>query len=123
MNTVSRNRSKLATRSLLAALCAGAIGVGMSTACLAGPYVVAKAGTTKWEDFEGDDTDTYASLGVGFNGNEYFSFEIAYNDLGEVAADDAGDVTAEAYSTSVAGLLRWPMSSTFGVFLKLGLEA
>lgn len=123
MSTVSRNRSNLPMRSLLAALCIGVAGLGMGAVCDASPYVVVKGGSTKWEDFEGDDTDTYASIGVGFNGNKYFSVEFAYNDLGEVTGDEAGDIRAEAFSTSVAGYLRWPMFEHFGWFLKAGLEA
>lgn len=122
MKTVSRNRLNLCTGSLVAVLSIGVVGLGMSAVCHAGPYVVVKGGSTKWEDFDGDDSDTYASLGVGFHGNKYFSVEFAYNDLGEVTGDEAGNTRAEAYSTSVAGYLRWPMFEHFGWFLKAGLE-
>jgi len=123
MNTRSRHRSNLFGTSLLAALVISVASVGATTACHAGPYVVAKAGSSKWEDFSGDDADTYGSVGVGFNAGKYLSFELSYNDLGEVTGDEAGDVRAKAFSTSVAGYLNWPISTVFGAFLKLGLES
>jgi len=122
MKTRSRYLSNPFGKSLFAALIVAA-GVGMSTVCDAGPYVVAKAGSSRWEDFKGDDTDTYGSAGVGFNAGKYFSFELSYNNLGEVTADAAGNNRAKAYSTSVAGYLNWPISTVFGAFLKLGLES
>lgn len=123
MNTRSGKQLKFLRKSLPALVFVGFAGLGMSAACHAGPYVVVKAGTTEWEDFEGDDKDSFAALGVGFNAGKYLSFELAYNDLGEVTGDEAGDIRAEAYSTSVAGYIHWPMFEHFGWFLKLGLES
>lgn len=127
MNTVSTIRSTIRStiskKPLFVAVLAGVVGLGTSAACLAGPYVVLKGGASTWEDFEGDDNDTYASVGVGFNGGKYFSFEFAYNDFGKVEGDEAGTITADAYSTSVAGYVHWPMFEHFGWFLKAGVEA
>jgi hypothetical protein len=114
---------KFLGKSLSALAFAGMAGLGMSAACHAGPYVVVKGGTTQWEDFEGDDKDSFTALGVGFNAGKYLSIELAYNDLGEVTGDEAGDIKAEAYSTSVAGYIHWPMFEHFGWFLKFGLES
>lgn len=123
MKSRFKNRSGLFAKSLLAALGIGVAGLGMNAACQAGPYAVIKAGNSTWEDFEGDDKDTFAALGLGFNAGKYLSFELSYNDLGKVAGDEAGNATAEARSTSIAGYVHWPMFEQFGWFLKAGLEA
>ena len=108
---------------IVVAMCLGPAGMSASNICLAEPYVVLKGGSTQWENFEGDDADTFVSLGAGFNVSKYLSIEIAYNDLGKVSADKAETINVDAYSTAVAAYLRWPISKYFGCFLKAGLES
>lgn len=123
MTNIDRFLPEGLSKFVTAAACAALVGMGASTVCTAQPYVVLKGGQSQWEDFDGDDKDTFVALGAGFNIGKYFSVEVAYNDLGEVSADEDDTLTADAYSTSVAGYLRWPMFQHFGWFLKAGLES
>lgn len=68
-----------------------------------------------------DDSDTSWKLFAGYNVNENFAVEFAYQDLGENSMDIMAvpvEVDGDAYSLSLVGKL--PMGESAEVFAKLG---
>lgn len=78
-------------------------------------------------DTSEDDSDSFLSVGMGFQFSQNAAVEVAYNDFGEYAYTIRGGgssvkATAEANSISVAAVGNYPLANSFGVIGKIGLE-
>lgn len=88
------------------------------------PYVIGQIGQSDF-DVAGDDSDTYFSIGVGFDVSKHLAFEVSYKDYGE-AGDDNGrwnddwDLEASSFSGAVVGKL--PVGSSIELLGKVGLD-
>ena len=90
-------------------------------------YVYGDAGKSK---FSGSDSDSTFDLGLGYNINKSFSFEVGYHDLGGVTVSDSiyypgvgdiavnGSAEASTIQASFVGVL--PLNESFDVHARLG---
>lgn len=123
-------------KSLLALAVSGLVIVG-NPAFAAGPYVVGQLGQSDVDAGEGvfadslDDTDTYFGVGIGYKVTENIAFEIGYHDFGKAEADygstfpggfETGTESLELNSVSFAAVGILPLSPSFSLFGKLGLD-
>lgn len=123
-------------KSLLALAVSGLAIVG-NPAFAAGPYIIGQVGKSDIDAGEGsaggtfDDDSAFFSLGVGYRVTENIAFELSYNNFGEAeyrySEADAfydlnGKETLELDAVSVAAVGILPLSPSFQLFGKIGLD-
>jgi opacity protein-like surface antigen len=113
-------------KSLLA-ISASALLLGASaTSFAAQPYLIGQLGKSDFDvDGYDDDSDTYFSIGVGFDISKNLAFEASYKDFGEADVgrgrfDDSVSVEASAFSAAAVGKL--PLNASFELIGKVGLD-
>lgn len=115
-------------KKTLFAFSATALLLGASvTSFAAQPYLIGQIGKSDFDtDGYGDDSDTYFSIGVGFDISKNLAFEASYKDFGEVDGGDDGffydDWSAEASSFSAAAVGKLPLNGSIELLGKVGLD-
>jgi len=94
-----------------------------------GFYAFGDLGQAKYSG-DGDETDTAAAIGVGYNLNSTFAFELAYHDLGGLDISDSVyepsvgyiDVNGSLDVTAVnfSAIAKLPLSESFDLYGRLG---
>jgi len=105
----------------LLAVSATALLLGASaTTFAAQPYLIGQIGKSEFDtDYKGDDSDTYFSIGVGFDVSKNLAFEASYKDYGGV---DGRNWSVDASSFSAAAVGKLPLNSSFELIGKVGLD-
>jgi OOP family OmpA-OmpF porin len=88
------------------------------------PYFLASVGQAS-TDIEGDikDSDSYFSLGLGFDISDYMAAEISYKDFGK-AADvvDQERISADSSAFSIGLLGKLPINGSIDLYAQAGLD-
>jgi len=107
-------------RKTLFAVSATALLLGASvTSFAAQPYLIGQIGKSEFDVDAGDDSDTYFSVGVGFDVNKNFAFEGSYKDYGGI---DGRGWSADATSFSAAAVGKLPLNASVELLGKIGLD-
>jgi opacity protein-like surface antigen len=110
-------------KKTLLALSTSALLLGASAAMAAQPYLIGQIGKSEFDhDFPGDDSDTYFSIGVGFDVSRNLAFEVSYKDYGEVDGNRPRDWSVEVSSFSAAAVGKLPLNASIELFGKIGLD-
>lgn len=114
-------KSKILSRTLLAAVVLGAGAFGAQAAEKPGFYVGAGAGQSFVDERNYDDEDTAFSVFGGYQFNPYFGLEAGYSDFGKLEPKDAGRALEanSAYLTAVGTL---PFTDKFSGYAKAGFH-
>ncbi|MFO1389422.1 porin family protein [Cellvibrio sp.] len=111
------------------ALVLGLVAAVSLPAAADGLYVFGDVGQSK---FSGDisETDNALALGLGYNLNSTFSFELAYHDLGGFGISDSVyepsvgyidvDASVDVTAYSLSALAKLPLSEKFDIYGRLG---
>jgi len=83
------------------------------------PYLIGQIGQSDFDVDLSDDSDTYFSVGVGFDVSKNLAFEVSYKDFGE-ASEGRFSAEASAISGNVVGKL--PLNSSIELLGKIGLD-
>ena len=87
------------------------------------PYLIGQIGQSDF-DVAGDDSDTYFSVGVGFDVSKNLAFEVSYKDYGDAGDTnrfgDGWDISASSFSGNVVGKL--PLNGSIELLGKVGLD-
>lgn len=106
---------------------ASALLLGASATTLAAqPYLIGQIGKSDFDvdGYNGDDSDTYFSIGVGFDVSKNLAFEASYKDFGEVGGElpGPGDWSVEVSSFSAAAVGKLPLNASFELLGKIGVD-
>ncbi len=109
-------KKSLVAFSATALLCASASSFAVQ------PYLIGQIGQSDFDAGE-DDSDTYFSVGVGFDVSKNLAFEVSYKDYGEAEGGPwFAEWEVEASSFSGAAVGKLPLNSSVELLGKVGLD-
>jgi len=92
-----------------------------ATTFAAKPYLIGEIGKSDYDidHYDGDESDTYFGLGVGFDVSRNLAFEVTYKDFGKIS-DGPYSLEGSAFNVSAVGKL--PLNASFELLGKVGVD-
>lgn len=112
-------------KTLLAFSTAAVLLSTAATSFAAQPYLIGQIGKSDFDvDGFDDDSDTYFSIGVGFDISKNLAFEVSYKDFGEADVQNrfGEGPTVEVSAFSAAAVGKLPLNASFELIGKVGMD-